>query len=183
MLLKLKNKNQTTNFIWVKAHVGIKYNEHVDSLAKAAITASAGIAPEERICIPDTFCISKRNQIDRWKTYWQTFCNHSTTQYIYIQPQIPNSRWFKKFSNIRKYITTLIRLRFGHACYPTHLAKIKIYNSDLCETCQEQGDLNHIFFNCSKYIQHSGTLLSSLQTLQIFPPYQINNLLATNDKR
>uniref|UniRef100_A0A6P7FME6 Uncharacterized protein LOC114331939 n=1 Tax=Diabrotica virgifera virgifera TaxID=50390 RepID=A0A6P7FME6_DIAVI len=35
MLVKLKNKNKTTNFIWVKAHVGIKYNEHVDSLAKA----------------------------------------------------------------------------------------------------------------------------------------------------
>lgn len=73
-------------------------------------------------------------------------------------------------------------MKFGHACYPAHLHKIKILESNICENCNEISDLDHIFFNCRSYEQQSKKLLQSLIQLNVPCPFNIMYLLSTNDK-
>lgn len=50
-----------------------------------------------------------------------------------------------EYSFTQKYISTIIGLKFGHACYPVYLYKIHDLDLEIDIICQEKGDLNHIF--------------------------------------
>ncbi|KAG5868637.1 hypothetical protein JTB14_032798 [Gonioctena quinquepunctata] len=80
-------------------------------------------------------------------------------------------------------ISVYNRLKFGHGCYPAFLARIGITNSNLCEECNVEGDLDHIFFNCKNTELEGQELYSDLLLLETPTPINLFTLLALNEKK
>lgn len=163
-------------FVWVKAHIGLKDNEHVDILAKQA--SINGILLDHKIPPTDNYNVCKTRVKRMWQEEWQQICLSIPSKYCKIQPVIPHAFWFDKFKVSRKYVTTLIRLRFGHACYPAHLYKIGVLQSQYCEMCDKIGDLDHIFFECKKHNNATTKLIHCLTTTcNVMAPFNVMNVL------
>lgn len=181
-LLKIKKMvgdifaiGKEVHFLWVKAHIGIKNNEIVDTLAKESI--NSGIPSEEKICLSDSLSILKSKLRNRWSELWQKFCHTNPTRYTQIHPDLPSKFWHENYVRPRKYITTIIRLKFGHACFPAHLFKIKVLPSENCDICNIKSDLDHIFFQCSKYKTASKKLYVNLIKCNTQTPFNVLSLL------
>lgn len=173
-------QGRQVHFIWVKSHIGLEGNEHVDSLAKDSV--STGASYEHGLCLSDCLITLRRKFKQKWNSLWHEFCLTSTTQYILLHRDIPSSFWHDNFGVARKYITTIIRMKFGHACYPYHLHKIKVITSNLCDRCNSVGHLDHIFLECSKFSDASNKLYNNLISCGFSPPFNILSLLTMNNK-
>nr|CAI5821340.1 unnamed protein product [Callosobruchus analis] len=94
--------------------------------------------------------LSRKLFISKWLNGYEGYCRNKPTGCTLIVPKIRNSYWFENFNYSR---TTIIRMKFGHACYSAHLYNIRVVNSNQCDICEteEIADLDHIIFNCSKY--------------------------------
>lgn len=168
-------------FIWIKAHIGLIYNERADTLAKEAI--KDGIECPNHTCLTDNYVICKDKAKEKWKDSWKQFCSNGPTSYCRIQPIIPHAFWHNDLNASRKYVTTLIRVRFGHACYPAHLHKIGVLPSENCPHCGIKGDLNHIFFGCTNHINATTKLIKNvISNCNTLAPFCISNLLSLNSK-
>lgn len=175
---RLKNKRIT--FLWVKAHTGLEGNEYVDKLAKDSVID--GTLTENNLVLSDANNNFKSIIKDKWRQRWQSYCRNSPTKYSLFVPSIPLNHWHQNYNVSRRYIVTLIRLKFGHACYPAHLNKIRILHSDQCTVCQVRGDLDHVFFECIKYQDQIQKLHDALiNKVQVFAPYNLNNLIALDN--
>lgn len=166
-------------FIWVKAHIGVTGNEKVDKLAKDSI-----LNGETILYYPtcEDFTIERKTVMNnKWSNHWKSFCENHHSQYTHIQTNIPKTYWFKNFNYSRKQIVTIIRLKTGHACYAKHLNRIGILHSKLCDTCNEEEDLDHIFFKCRKYSQGQ-KLYNKLLKEKVDTPFNLAHLLAYNKK-
>lgn len=168
--------NKKIFFLYTKAHCGIWGNETVDTLAKQAYID--GEASRVKLSWRDSINLTKKKLVDNWKHKWETFAEHRSTRYAYLHPQLPSELWHKRKHIPRKYITSVIRMKFGHACYPAHLFKINILNSDKCDLCEVVGDLDHIFFACQKYTQATENFMKNLKKCNLQPPYNVLSLLA-----
>ncbi|XP_050519048.1 uncharacterized protein LOC126893140 [Diabrotica virgifera virgifera] len=143
-------------FTWVKAHIGLQNNEKVDELAKDGSLNGEEISND--IGLQDCISISKYNLKNSWKLRWKQYCVNHPTSYTLLHPEIPTQYWHKNQDLSRYDIVTINRLKFGHACFPSHLFKIDLIDSDLCEICNIPSDLNHIFFACNKFNIHRNKL-------------------------
>lgn len=181
MLNDILATGKVVHFVWVKAHIGIKNNEIVDSLAKESI--HSGFPSESKICLADSFSILKTKLRNRWFGLWREFCHTNPTRYTLIHPDLPSKFWHEDFVCPRKYITTIIRLKFGHACFPAHLFKINVLPSENCDICDIKGDLDHIFFQCSKYRAASNRFYNNLINCNIQSPFNILSLLCQFNKQ
>lgn len=162
-----------------KAHICIIYNEQVDKLAKESIYTGEIV---EGLCVSD--CVNARKLMVRkkWTSLWNEYCHTNPTRYTRIQPIIPEKPWFYDYNIPRKYSTIISRIRFGHGCYPAHLHKIGILQSDACEHCNVLGDLEHIFFGCSKFSNENNELYNNIRKLEIETPFNLIYLLSLQNK-
>uniref|UniRef100_A0A6P7FHB2 Uncharacterized protein LOC114329420 n=1 Tax=Diabrotica virgifera virgifera TaxID=50390 RepID=A0A6P7FHB2_DIAVI len=118
-----------------------------------------------------------------WRKNWRHIDNIAKkNRYCSIQKKIPNRTWFQPYNHSRKYITTITRLRFGHACYPTHLHKIRVLENDRCPNCDKKADLDHISFECQKYKNETDRFIQQLHRLKIPAPFNILSILANGQE-
>ena len=169
------------HFVWVKAHIGIKNNEIVDSLAKDSI--NSGFPLEPKICLSDSFNFLKFKFRNKWSELWRDFCHSNPTRYTLLHPDLPSKFWHENYDYPRKYVTTIIRLKFGHACFPAHLYKINVLSTENCDTCNVKSDLDHIFFQCAKYRAASDRLYNNLLNYKIQSPFNVLSLLSQFNKK
>ena len=93
----------------------------------------------------------------------------------------PKNYWHKDLKYLRKEVTTECRLKFGHGCYPAHLKKIGVLDTDLCDVCNVVADLEpHIFLNVQNVKQKVNFYTKSLIDLKTSLPYNFCYLLAEN---
>lgn len=188
-IFKIKNtahnlikSGKTVIFVWVKAHIGLKHNERVDRLAKEA--AINGTLLDHKICLTDYHNQNKLKARNKWMYNWEQHVLSNTSRYGRLQPSIPRQFWHKNLKIPRKYVATIIRLRFGHASYPAHLYKINILPSQQCELCGITSDLDHIFFECRLYKNASNKLIKNIISgCNILPPFNLLNLLSIGSKK
>lgn len=179
LLCKLYKDNTLVYFVWVKAHVGILHNEHVDHLAKESALSDLNI--DFKACLSDCINSFKHSTFYNWsKSYKNYQTDNPMSQYSQVVDHIPKSPWFKGINASRKFITTICRIRFGHACFPKHLSRIGVLESDICSTCGIIGDLDHIFFGCQNYEIPNNDLLKNLIELNIPLPTNVIQLLSLN---
>lgn len=167
------------HFIWVKAHVGL--NEKVDEIAKQSVFSECSSV--YKLCLTDTSLALKRSLKDKWNYLWYEFCFTNPSRYTLIHPEIPTTYWHENLNIPRKFITTIIRLKFGHACYPVHLFKIKVLPSNKCTFCDAIGDLDHIFFECPNNFEESNNLYQNLIKCNIQAPVNLLSLLALDNRQ
>jgi hypothetical protein len=102
---------------------------------------------------------------------WAEYASSSHNVYCKTYPDVPPIPLMYKLRNKqnRSLIATMLRLQTQHARNPTHLFRLGIKNSPLCE-CGEVGTLNHIIFSCPQNNPHTQLLLTHLTASNIrFP--------------
>lgn len=177
LLCKLYKEGICVVLVWVKAHVGITYNERVDELAK--ISATSGFNFGSKDCLLDCFNKSKKRLTTNWtKLYSQFKTENPNNRFIQIEDSIPQALWYDKLLAPRKFITTISRIRFGHACFAKHLKRLGVVESDICTLCNTVSDLDHIFFGCQNYTNASAELVQKLSELNVSLPINLLHLLS-----
>ena len=177
LLCSLYKEQVIVNFIWVEAYVGISYNEQVDKLAKEG--AISGRKLQYKICLSDILNYTRTHLFNKWSEYYRQFKNdHPNNRYTQIEDNINKYPWFQNIGERRNLITTVSRLRFGHACFPQHLKRIGVVDTDMCISCGVPCDLDHIFFGCSCYIRTTNDFINRLLELKISLPTNLLHLLS-----
>ena len=69
-------------FVWVKAHIGLKHNEHVDILAKDA--AINGTLLDHKLCLTDCYNFYKTQAKNKWIDSWEQYVLNKSTKYCTI---------------------------------------------------------------------------------------------------
>lgn len=134
---------------WIPGHAGIAGNEQADACAKQA--TQIGCTSHTKCFSQDIRALAKGDLRERWSQEWNISRLSKGKLYGDIQPNLPIKPWFFKCRTATKHATsTIIRLRLGHACTPSFLAKIRVRDHSLCECGLEEGTPDHIFFNCTK---------------------------------
>jgi len=178
MVSKMLQRGGTVRFFWVKAHSGITGNNIVDELAKRSVTEGQEV--ESFITRDEIVSFSKREiGTSTWNQLWKKSYTTKTTQYAILHPTVNSSLWYKNSIITRRFYSTIVRLKFGHARFPAHLYKIKVIESPSCRCGVEYGDLDHIFFECPLNEPQTEYLVSALVTKGIPLPTSILALLAT----
>lgn len=143
-------KKIEVGLFWIPSHCGIVGNESADWCAKSAIRIGSELEHPDVYCQDLSNCSRTRLQ-NEWSNLWSKSRLLKGKFYGDIQTFIPSKPWFFKHRKFgRSVSSTICRMRLGHACTPVHLAKIRVRDHSLCECGLEEGDLDHLFFNCGK---------------------------------
>ena len=72
---------------------------------------------------------------------------------------------------------------FNHGRFLSHLFKIEIFDKPMCINCnQDEGTINRLTFNCSKFKKESTQLLNYLFASGLTAPFNIMNLLTSKEQ-
>ena len=176
LIEEINSRNYRVAFLWVKAHIGIQNNHHVDHLAGIAIT-SPNIQRDYHVPYSDIFSILKYKMLKEWQSDFNIHSQSIGKNFAFIHGNVKFKTWFSKINRPRRFITTLSRLKFGHCSCPSHLFKIKIVASPLCSCNLNQvADVNHILFNCNNNFSNISKFISKLVELNIYPPNSFSTL-------
>ncbi|KAL0859177.1 hypothetical protein ABMA27_011001 [Loxostege sticticalis] len=157
-LFECKKNGINIVLAWIPSHRGIPGNESADSCAKHAITT--GSLDHFKLYAHDVSSLSRIHLYKSWITHWNNTKRKVGRYYSEIQHTIPPRPWFFKHKNLpKRIVSTICRLRLGHACTPVHLAKLHIKDSAICECGLDEGTANHIFFNCPNIVLHNNDTL------------------------
>lgn len=151
------------------------YNEHADYLASTSIFN--GEETTYSLTFGDVIPLHRHPTNKKWKEEWTAYRRSSNSRYLQLYRDIPLKPWFDTFALSRKHTVAIIRLKFGHASYGKHLHRIGVRDTNLCETCNELEDLEHIFFACKKYANQSLNFINSLMST-CNPPCNTLHLLS-----
>lgn len=180
----LKSLNESkfeTILVWVPGHLGIEGNEKADSLAKLG-TISGSNPFDFRIPISDVFPILKSNMIRSWEGNWANTKTLTGAFYAGIQNHIPNKPWFHGKKKSKRFISCISRMRIGHCSIASHLFKIRVLDSPLCQCGVENETLDHVFFNCKNHSSFKG-IYRLLIKITHQSPLSIPYLLSLNNSR
>ncbi|XP_036317800.1 uncharacterized protein LOC118732796 [Rhagoletis pomonella] len=135
--------------VWTPSHVGIEFNEIADYIAKLAVDVGAPLAtkltPEEALSQINT--IIKNN----WNTKYQTISQEKGKTLANFFPEIPNKPWYHNSTLEAKEIKTINRLLTGHTYDKEYLNRIKIVDTNICDTCHVLDNYTHMIFACKRY--------------------------------
>lgn len=163
-------QNLNISLLWIPSHVGIPGNERADQLTKLLPLAHK---VEGKLYYKQLIPFIKKQSFLDWAKEWHD-CTWKGQRLKTLMPHLSTRPWFSKFHWNRKDIKNLIRARIGHGLYPSHLHRINLRASDLCN-CGLTGDLNHIFFQCP-LLQHDA-FFKNLINANYFPPFNISFIL------
>lgn len=160
------NLGRCVTLKWVPSHRGITGNEIVDKV----VNSPPYINHTEVLKIPytDYFHKLKEAQCGLWNSYWNICSVNKGKWYADIQKTLPKKPWYClcKYSNERKFYTTINRLRFGHCKTPSHLMRMKIVDNATCSYCgAEDADITHYIVYCPKFNLQRISMAAEISTL------------------
>jgi ribonuclease HI len=174
----LSNMDQIIEFIWVPSHSGITGNEVVDKLMKISTPQIDNLVFSlPSVPFTDFNSMLKLRMFDSWSRDWEYTRQFKGKWYAEIQKHITKKPWyFNLILPTRKFITTLCRLRLGHGKFASHLKRINVIRSAICQYCSiEEASLEHLILHCSAFSVQRLILVDGL--MQIYKDDEIPRLL------
>lgn len=147
LVTEMTRKGSAITFQWIPAHVGLKYNEEADRLARQAHTQDPSVAIATDV--------EDNKRVIR--NYVWTFHPFRTTSSGILPSPIVSQRV------CRKDATLLHRLRTNSAFTPAYLHKIHVVGSDECEDCNKTADIEHLVMTCDNFASERQVMLRTIQ--------------------
>lgn len=144
-IVDLSKNGIHVEFLWVPSHMGLIGNEIVDKLATSRFKINSIDFPKS--LVSDLKSSFKSDLVTKWQLLWNE-SPHGRDLYT-LNPTVNKPCWFKGIDKERYFITLFNRLRFTHCCALTHLKKVNIVESELCD-CGFAQTIDHILFSCNK---------------------------------
>uniref|UniRef100_A0ABD2XN55 RNase H type-1 domain-containing protein n=1 Tax=Trichogramma kaykai TaxID=54128 RepID=A0ABD2XN55_9HYME len=180
-LYKANQIHKDIELIWVPSHIGITGNENADTAAKAA--AESGSINQAEIPYSDIFSVIKQKCISEDQEKIVNMAQNKGQLYFNIFYKKNAQPWFSEFKYLnRRAIVSINRIRCNHTSLKADLHRFKIIESSLCD-CDGKSEQNieHIFWQCKKCTKERKELVSQLNSLNYFEPFNLRALLAKND--
>lgn len=177
----MKRSETEIIFVWTKSHSGIDGNEYVDLKAKESCNSPDIL---KITLYSDILNICKNLVVEKWSKNYKEVASASKNHYFQINSELPKpSQCLLKLNMSKEHSSIISRLKFNHGRFRAHLHKIGMAETPFC-TCNNSAlqDLNHIFFECSRYPEKIESLLSDLISMKIALPINIAALLAINNR-
>lgn len=152
-IIKLANSNPDCRFTiqWVPAHIGVKGNEIVDSIAKKAIT-NQNINVEIKLSPNDVIMNCKISLHEKWTNEYMHRTLTKGKFNAKVNTNNPSRKpWFYKSKMSHKHIKLINRLRTGHTYDKTFKHLMKLEDNNICNTCNVQENSSHIIDTCTQY--------------------------------
>lgn len=173
------SRGYVIKFLWVPAHCGIHGNESADDLAKTG--ALTGDFFERSILNEEYLPIIKSYVQDKWQQKWTDdnlgrFC-HS------ILPKTNAKPWFSQYDFNRNLIKNMSRLMANHFCLSSHLFRIGIKQTNVCECGNGYEDFDHVLWYCQKYDDHRRAMTDELHKQGLTTLSSIRDILSIPNKK
>lgn len=124
---------------WVKAHIGIQYNEEADLLAKEA-TLEETIHVDLGLTRRQVKNLLNNEMMKEWQVSWDTSEKGRRTQQLI--PRVSRKRCIADF-----YVNQVLT---GHGAFPMYQARFH-GKDETCFCCCEPGTVEHIIYNCQLF--------------------------------
>ena len=158
---QLKQIGYNISIAWIPSHVGVGGNERVDHVAKSAASGDRylQVAPHSF----DFSSLAKSRMIEEWQERWN---QSDMGRFAFsIFPNISQKPWFTKYNAERHVITKINRMISNHTCLRTHLSRIGIIETRLCECGEDYDTLEHILWACARFRTERRQLIHELKNL------------------
>lgn len=173
LIKKCEEDNIQIKLAWIPGHKEIKGNEKADTLAKIGreLNIPTPIPIHNLELIPKY----QKSILTHYHNYWKN--TTKTKWYRDIQDTFPAKPWYSKFPfTNRRHITTIIRMRTGHCATKSHLYRLGVTDSPMCD-CGQVEDLNHIFLECPTKTVPNIDIYREIQITGINAPFNIKMVL------
>ncbi len=159
---RIVQNDTSVRFIRVPAHIGIKANEEVDKLAKQVL---------QREIIEIQVPLSKSeikvliwNKVSKeWQVKWN---NGEKGRFLFSLINKINKN-IKCIGKSRKEDVIFNRILLGHSNLNSTLKIIGKHPNGLCEYCNDEETIPHVFIECRKYEQERGKMIEELRKNRI----------------
>ena len=142
---ELNRLRLTIHFVWVKSHIGIEYNEMVDSLAKDAIHETQILdTPIPKKEIKNTVLDKIREE---WDEEWVQHNEARMTKLFYKGQDAHKAKQICKLNRLQ--MGRMVRILTGHNQLNYYQSKINSTISPLCRLClYENETFDHFLLFC-----------------------------------
>ena len=156
-LFRLSIRNKRVTFCWVPAHVGIRGNESVDSLARSAATTSSSSSIP--LPVADYFPLFHSFLRSEWQRSWAAL----SLNFLHsIKPFV--TPWHNPSHRCRRWETALARLRIGHTRL-THGFLMSRDPPPQCPSCHTRLTVPHFLVSCPQFASARSTAFPHLSLL------------------
>jgi hypothetical protein len=172
---------------WVKAHIGIQFNERADELAKKSM--EAGIPHKVETSRRTLKMSYKQFSYETWSQRWAAKPNDYKRTRVWF-PKIDPKTSQTLMTRNRSLLSTCVQWITGFCNLMRHRHKKNMIISDQCRLCNEDMETpEHLSFNCPRLVQartncfltHDGQTEWNIYRLEKFLKQDIIGTLLTDN--
>ncbi|XP_057654757.1 uncharacterized protein LOC130893013 [Diorhabda carinulata] len=162
-LYLLHQSKACVQIIWVPSHTNIPGNEKADQYAREAADNNKVTIVRE-VIVSDFKAVIKAKAQCKWQSEWNRSQSILKTIKPYVKP-------WKGSPKSRADQIKIDRLRLGHT-KATHSHLFNRENPPICETCNENLNVEHLLLNCRKVYQRkiAASIRSGARANEIYHP-------------
>lgn len=163
-------KDLEVTLLWIPSHCGVIGNEKVDALAKEVVIQNGNSYEREILSYSDICKVVEEGIMREWQEWHnQRIVEGKGLKMNEFFKDVSRTVWFEKYKSLNGIeIRYLNRLITGHDYSPFYLKLWKISETNICETCSEINNANHIILKCKKFERQRAELnfLSKYEKVQ-----------------
>ena len=165
----LKQNGSSVSIMWIPSHVGICFNEQVDSLARSENEQPTSLF-RNPLSLTEKITLTKR----RHQSVFDSLIRKTPTFQIKHKKFVGPAPWLIHPS--RKISIVLHRLRTGHNGLGNHRSRFDPDVSPLCRLgCSQRENAQHILIDCPRLVRCRAAILRLFSHIHL--PLTLENLL------